>query len=227
MTPKPQTDAADYALGVSKIFLRAGKGKFLEDLKEKPVDEVLPILKRKMKEWEAKKRAMPIVSKWLHMQVKRCAYRRLRRCAVMVQSRRRRTLARRKFAELIKEHRAKGGNKGKLKLLDAKEKAAAADGGGGGGVDPDATPRTAAKQEAEAAQVEAEVAAATAASASGAPRKGGGLELMGLEESELMMEDISLPDLITPKQMQEMLKNGTARRAQFGAILRAILRAIR
>ena len=42
-------DAADYALGVSKIFLRAGKGKFLEDLKEKPVDEVLPILKRKMK----------------------------------------------------------------------------------------------------------------------------------------------------------------------------------
>ena len=56
--------------------------------------------------------------------------------------------------------------------------------------------------------MEAEVAEAMAASASGAPRKGGGLELMGLEESELMMEDISLPDLITPKQMQEMLKNG-------------------
>ena len=224
-------DAADYALGVSKIFLRAGKGKFLEDLKEKPVDEVLPILKRKMNEWEAKKRAMPIVSKWLHMQVKRCAYRRLRRCAVMVQSRRRRTLARRKFAELIKEHRAKGGNKGKLKLLDAKEKAAA-DGGGGGGVDPDATPRTAAKQEAEAeaAQVEAEVAEAMAASASGAPRKGGGLELMGLEESELMMEDISLPDLITPKQMQEMLKknrppprNSAPFGAQFSAQFRRAL----
>ena len=56
--------------------------------------------------------------------------------------------------------------------------------------------------------MEAEVAEAMAASASGVARKGGGLELMGLEESELMMEDISLPDLITPKQMQEMLKNG-------------------
>ena len=30
------------------MFLKAGKGKFLEDLKDKPVDEVLPVLKRKM-----------------------------------------------------------------------------------------------------------------------------------------------------------------------------------
>ena len=29
-----------YQLGVSKIFLKAGRGKFLEDLKEKPIDEV-------------------------------------------------------------------------------------------------------------------------------------------------------------------------------------------
>ena len=29
----------DYALGVTKMFLKAGKGKFLEDLKDKPVDE--------------------------------------------------------------------------------------------------------------------------------------------------------------------------------------------
>ena len=32
----------DYALGVTKMFLKAGKGKFLEDLKDKPVDEVRP-----------------------------------------------------------------------------------------------------------------------------------------------------------------------------------------
>ena len=38
-------DPGDYALGVSKMFLKAGKGKFLEDLKDKPVDEVLPVLK--------------------------------------------------------------------------------------------------------------------------------------------------------------------------------------
>ena len=29
----------DYALGLTKMFLKAGKGKFLEDLKDKPVDE--------------------------------------------------------------------------------------------------------------------------------------------------------------------------------------------
>ena len=36
---------ADYQLGVTKMFLKAGKGKFLEDLKERPIDEVLPVLR--------------------------------------------------------------------------------------------------------------------------------------------------------------------------------------
>ena len=31
----------DYQMGVTRLFLRAGKGKFFEDLKEKPVEEVL------------------------------------------------------------------------------------------------------------------------------------------------------------------------------------------
>ena len=57
----------DYALGVSKMFLKAGKGKFLEDLKDKPVNEVLPVLKRKMAEWEAKRRARPVIQRWCHM----------------------------------------------------------------------------------------------------------------------------------------------------------------
>ena len=33
----------DYALGLTKMFLKAGKGKFLEDLKDKPVDEAPPV----------------------------------------------------------------------------------------------------------------------------------------------------------------------------------------
>ena len=63
----------------TKMFLKAGKGKFLEDLKEKPVDEVLPVLKAKLIEWERKKRALPMVAKWLHMFVKRVAYKKLRK----------------------------------------------------------------------------------------------------------------------------------------------------
>ena len=35
-----EMDPADYQLGVSKMFLKAGRGKFLEELKEKPIDEV-------------------------------------------------------------------------------------------------------------------------------------------------------------------------------------------
>ena len=97
---------SDYQLGVSKMFLRAGKGKFLEDLKEKPIDEVLPVLKAKLGEWERKKRAVPLIAKFLHMQLKRVAYRRLRRSTVWVQSRRRGTLARREYAIKLAAHRA-------------------------------------------------------------------------------------------------------------------------
>ena len=101
----------DYALGVTKMFMRAGKGKFLEDLKEKPVEEVLPVLKRKLVEWEAKRRATPLIAKWLHMQVKRCAYQRQRRVAIVVQSRRRGTVGRRRAAALMAA-RPKRGQRG-------------------------------------------------------------------------------------------------------------------
>merc|ERR1719482_2034153 len=60
-----ELDPADYQLGVTRMFLKAGKGKFLEDLKEKPIDEVLPVLKAKMLEWERRRRALPLVAKFL------------------------------------------------------------------------------------------------------------------------------------------------------------------
>ncbi len=115
----------DYALGVTKMFMRAGKGKFLEDLKEKPVDEVLPVLKRKLVEWEAKRRATPLIAKWLHMQVKRCAYKRQRRVAIVVQSRRRGTVGRRRAAALMaarpkRGQRSYGAGRGGL-AAEAKE----------------------------------------------------------------------------------------------------------
>ena len=37
--------------GIVHRDLKAGKGKFLEDLKEKPIDEVLPVLRAKLQEW--------------------------------------------------------------------------------------------------------------------------------------------------------------------------------
>ena len=47
------------------------------------------MLKRKLVEWEAKRRATPLIAKWLHMQVKRSAFRRRRRLVVGLQARRR------------------------------------------------------------------------------------------------------------------------------------------
>ena len=43
---------SDFQLGLSKIFLRAGKGVFLEELKERDMSEVVPMLLAKIKEWE-------------------------------------------------------------------------------------------------------------------------------------------------------------------------------
>ena len=57
----------DYQLGVTKMFLKAGRGKFMEDLKEKPIEEILPVLKQKMIEWERRRRVMGLLLKWLHM----------------------------------------------------------------------------------------------------------------------------------------------------------------
>ena len=48
---------ADYQLGLSKIFFRPGKGAFLEELKERDLSEVIPLLTAKIKEWEVRKAA--------------------------------------------------------------------------------------------------------------------------------------------------------------------------
>ena len=73
----------------------------LEELKEKPIDEVLPILKRKAAEWERRWRALPLLGKWLLMQLKRLAYRRARRGVIVFQARWRGMAARRQFAPIL------------------------------------------------------------------------------------------------------------------------------
>ena len=53
---------ADYQLGLCKIFLRAGKGSFLEELKDRDMSEVVPMLVAKIKEWEVRKKARQVVA---------------------------------------------------------------------------------------------------------------------------------------------------------------------
>ena len=202
----------DYQLGVSKMFLKAGKGKFLEDMKDKPVDEILPVLKAKLVEWERRKRALPMVAKYLHMQVKRSAFLRTRRLVVRCQARRRGVLARREFEVKLAAYRA--ANRGR--------KAGAA------GSSPEAAAAAMATEAAiEYAEVQAEVAkemglddkaaesAATAVRLGGAGQpslmtargSGGKYGLMSAEESEKLGESaVALPELLTPSQLQELLQ---------------------
>ena len=48
-------DESDFQLGRTKLFCRPGKGAFLEELKERDLSEVIPILVQKIKEWKLKK----------------------------------------------------------------------------------------------------------------------------------------------------------------------------
>ena len=63
----------DYQLGRSKIFLRPGKGAFLEELKDRDLSEVIPILVAKIKEWELKRAARALLARrvggWMFRQL--------------------------------------------------------------------------------------------------------------------------------------------------------------
>jgi len=227
-------DASDYALGVTKMFLKAGKGKFLEELKEKPIDEVLPVLKAKMIEWERRRRALPLIAKFLHMQVKRCRYKRERRLAVYVQSHRRGVLARRAFKAKLAAHRA---------ATEAARIAKAEAARSGHAHRPSTLSAEVAKAEAQAreyAEVQAEVAAemglseqvaeSTAAAealggekasvaakalqekyglgGAGKGRAGrGAFDLMSPRSSEkLAAEAVTLPEILDPKALQALLQ---------------------
>ena len=66
-------DRGDYALGFTQLFLRSGKGTFLEDLIAMDVAEVVPLLEEKIREYERRKRAamhvgMRVLGHHLHVQ---------------------------------------------------------------------------------------------------------------------------------------------------------------
>ena len=77
------------------------------------------MLRAKMAEWEKRRRALPMVSKWLHMRVKRVAYLRERRCTVWAQAQRRGVLSRRRVDDLrVAAKAAKAAGKRGPRILD-------------------------------------------------------------------------------------------------------------
>ena len=53
----------DYQLGMYKIFMRSGKAQFLEELKDANLDEMVPIIVKKIEEFQARKKAKLIVER--------------------------------------------------------------------------------------------------------------------------------------------------------------------
>ena len=55
----------DYQLGVHKIFMRSGKAAFLEEMKDADINEMIPRIVAKIKEFERKKAAKKVVERGL------------------------------------------------------------------------------------------------------------------------------------------------------------------
>ena len=54
---------ADYALGFTLLFLKAGKGVFLEELLDMDMELVIPLLTEKIKEWKCRKAAAVVIAR--------------------------------------------------------------------------------------------------------------------------------------------------------------------
>ena len=68
----------DYQLGMYKIFMRAGKAAFLEELKDANLDEMVPIIVKKIEEFQKRKRGKLIVERSLVTWIWRRRIRKLR-----------------------------------------------------------------------------------------------------------------------------------------------------
>merc|ERR1719502_1429385 len=54
-------EKTDYALGMYKIFMRAGKAAFLEELKDANIDDMVPIIVKKIEEFQKKKESKKMI----------------------------------------------------------------------------------------------------------------------------------------------------------------------
>ena len=149
-----------------------------------------------MAEWERKRKAKPLIQRWLHMMVRRGQYRRLRRWVIWWQAHRRGTLARRRVAVMVE---AAGGRK----ALRAKCKGAGysvpsgvhvvqgGGGSGGGALGKDEVELQTAEERELAEEIERmkSGAAPTLGEGAAGARWRGVLDLMGAEEEKLLMQE--------------------------------------
>ena len=68
----------DYQLGMYKIFMRAGKAAFLEELKDANLDEMVPIIVKKIEEFQRRKHGKVVVERCLLAWIWRRRIRKLR-----------------------------------------------------------------------------------------------------------------------------------------------------
>jgi len=82
-------DPTSFQLGRSKIFFRAGKGQVLEELAERDMSEVIPMLLEKIKQWEARKAASARLQACAKMFIYRRQFKQSKKATSLIQHYRR------------------------------------------------------------------------------------------------------------------------------------------
>ena len=90
-----------YQLGMTKLFMKAGTGKAIEELAEMDIDQMVPILTAKVQEFEKKKNAGITIKKNLMRHYYRKRYGIKRKASKSIQRIHRSRVARRRFLTLI------------------------------------------------------------------------------------------------------------------------------
>ena len=81
--------STSFALGRSKIFFKAGKGQVLEELADRDLSEVIPMLVEKIKMWEKRKAMQIRLQAYTRMYIMRRYFAKARKAACVIQHRRR------------------------------------------------------------------------------------------------------------------------------------------
>ena len=117
---------SDYALGTTMLFLKAGKGVFLEELLSMDMKLVIPLLTKKIQEYQVRKKAATLIARHVRGWWERLKYKRLRRAASAAQRAWRGKRARNKLAQLRRAQDAKVKSAAAAAAKDQSSAAAAA-----------------------------------------------------------------------------------------------------
>ena len=95
----------DYQLGMYKIFMRAGKAAFLEELKDANIDDMVPIITKKIEEFQKKKHGKVVLERCLRTYIWRRRINKLK--AMKRKAEEARAKAKRAFARGAAQKKAK------------------------------------------------------------------------------------------------------------------------